>query len=256
MKLQSKYYQKALETIASLHPTAGEAKLFTRSAGMEPAKTQLTGEGLVIWDSVLSLSEKEGRVRELLEYTASKNPGNTEIKQLLAGLDDETVFIKGFSYADYIKPPSATTVNLFFVYDADNAAQVKPLKTQLKILENNGKIAMLDMHGVEASQDIEKERLKFAGEADVFLLMLTAAFLASDECMELAFAGVDMQKRVVPVLLSPCLWSRIEILENIVPLPKNGTPVSKWPDKDDAMYEVAQGVESLVQLIQKGKSGN
>jgi hypothetical protein len=255
MKLQSKYYQAVLETLAGLHPRPAEAEMVTRSIGMQPEKTQLTGTGLVVWDSVLSLAEKEGKVKDLLDFTASKNPGNTGIKTLLQTLEGETAFIKHISYADYIKPPSATTVKIFVAYDPEDSAEVKPLKTQLRILEKTGKISIFDMHThVTGGADKQKEWLQNSGDADAMLLMISADFLANDGCMELAFAGVDMRKRVVPVLLSSCMWSRIEILENIVPLPTNGVPVSKWPDKDEAMFEVASGVEALVLSIQKGKN--
>jgi tetratricopeptide (TPR) repeat protein len=82
--------------------------------------------------------------------------------------------------------------------------------------------------------------------ADVILLLLTSHFLASDELQaqqvqralnRSASCGV----RVVPVLVRPCVW-QLGALSTFQPLPRNGTPVTRWNDPDEAWVDVVEGV--------------
>ena len=50
---------------------------------------------------------------------------------------------------------------------------------------------------------------------------------------------------VVPILLRPCDWSSAPFA-TLAALPKDGIPVTRWTDPEDAWAEIAQGIRHLV----------
>jgi len=82
--------------------------------------------------------------------------------------------------------------------------------------------------------------------SDLILLLVSAAFLASDYCfgteMEMAMQRMkDGDARVIPILLSPCLWKESRFSELQI-LPRDAKPVSSWPSLDEAFADVADEI--------------
>jgi molybdopterin converting factor small subunit len=82
------------------------------------------------------------------------------------------------------------------------------------------------------------------------LLLISSDFLASEYChqVELKRAIERHEKgdaRVIPIILRPCRWqsawfSKLQLL------PKNGEPVTKWADRDDAFTNIVEGIERAI----------
>ena len=99
---------------------------------------------------------------------------------------------------------------------------------------------------------ISDERLnEHLNTADIILLLVSPDFIASDYCygrevtraMERHEAG---EAHVVPILLRPTDYKGTPF-EKLSPLPTNTVPVTKWPDRDDALFNVAQGIRNVVE---------
>lgn len=93
--------------------------------------------------------------------------------------------------------------------------------------------------------------------ADIILLLVSADFIASDYCydveMKRALERYDAgEARVIPVILRDVNWHSAPF-GKLQALPKDGKPVRKWPDKDTAWRNVAEGIEKVVeQLLKRG----
>ena len=82
--------------------------------------------------------------------------------------------------------------------------------------------------------------------ADVILLLLSSHFLASDELQDQQVQralnrSASCGARVMPVLVRPCVW-QLGALSKLQPLPRNGRPVTRWNDPDEAWVDVVEGV--------------
>lgn len=98
-----------------------------------------------------------------------------------------------------------------------------------------------DLHGAIA-QELE--------EADIILLLVSADFLASDYCYD-----VEMQRaierhnagqsRVIPVILRPCDWHDAPF-GKLMAAPKDGRPVTSWPDLDDAFLDIVRAIKAAI----------
>jgi internalin A len=84
---------------------------------------------------------------------------------------------------------------------------------------------------------------------------VSADFIASDYCYEIEMKRAlerheNSEARVIPVIVRDCNW-RIASFAKLQALPKDGKAVKKWPDKDSAWRNVAEGIERVVEEIRK-----
>src|SRR5690606_16981673 len=87
------------------------------------------------------------------------------------------------------------------------------------------------------------------------LLFLSPDFLASRYCYEIE-GEIALQRhregnaRVIPVILRPCDWV-VTPFGQLQALPKDGTPLSQFDDKDQAALQVARGVLDSIGITKK-----
>lgn len=87
-------------------------------------------------------------------------------------------------------------------------------------------------------------------KADVILLLVSPDFLASDYCYDVevkrAMERHDAKLiRVIPVILRPCDWHGAPF-GKLLAAPKDGKPVTRWPDLDEAFLDVTQAIKEAV----------
>ncbi len=124
------------------------------------------------------------------------------------------------------------------------------LEAHLAPLVREGRIAFWHDRKID---DGEAWRERAAGHleaADLVLLLVSPAFLASDYCYEIEMKRAlerhnEGTARVVPVLLRPVNWKWAPFAELQV-LPLDGRAVTSWYDTDAAWAAVAQGLEAVV----------
>jgi len=57
--------------------------------------------------------------------------------------------------------------------------------------------------------------------------------------------------RVIPIMLKPTEgWDKTDF-KGLLSLPRDGRPVSKWPDKDDAFAKIAGEIRAVATNLQK-----
>lgn len=86
--------------------------------------------------------------------------------------------------------------------------------------------------------------------ADVILLLVSSDFLASPYCYDREVKRAmerhqSESARVIPVILRPCDW-RNAPFGKLVAAPKDGKPVTKWPDRDEAFLDVVQRIRAAL----------
>jgi hypothetical protein len=93
--------------------------------------------------------------------------------------------------------------------------------------------------------------------ADLILLLISAAFLASQYCYDLEMdRALDRHEagtaRAIPVILKPVFWemapSRLRALEA---LPTDARPVTTWRNTQEAFVDVVKGIRDAIQQIDR-----
>jgi len=134
------------------------------------------------------------------------------------------------------------------------------LETHLKILERRGLIATWHDRQIAAGEEWKGEIDENLERAEIVLLLVSAAFVASDYCYDGEMTRAlerheSGEARVVPVILRDCLWQKAPF-GKLQALPTDGKAVAKWRDKDTVWRNVAEGIELVVeQLRGSGRSG-
>jgi hypothetical protein len=254
--LSQEYFDKLWKTISGLYQTQSVIRTFMAKAAFRWEQVELLGTGEDMIYSLLSLAEKEDRVNDIVKTALDANefPDNPVLKELQAALNDNSAFLPEISAVGLAAPVAGEPANVMLIYDRKDNQIVSDLSMHLNPFETFiQSIRVFDMHtdpevsgGADAKEVIER-KLK---NTQIALLLLTPNFFGKgNDCGRLAFNAFQLKKRVIPVLLEPCLWDRISMLENIVPLPRNKQFVSRWGNKDEALLEIATGVDQVANAI-------
>ena len=99
------------------------------------------------------------------------------------------------------------------------------------------------------------------GEADVIFLLVSDHSLATDYIWNVEIEAA-MQRheagtaRVIPIILSKCLWTEKDNAGNYIfppakrnALPPKGKPIDEWDRENHAWDEVAKGVKAILKEI-------
>jgi hypothetical protein len=149
-----------------------------------------------------------------------------------------------------LHPVPSKPYDIFLSYSHEDEELMTLVRKHLVVYDRLGMIRKWWDRKLMGGQELDKSISEYLASSDIILLFLSASFLASDYCygVEMAQALEQHAKGrsvVVPVILRPCGW-RAAPIKNLVALPRDGRPVTQWPDKDEAANNVADGVMRIV----------
>lgn len=144
-------------------------------------------------------------------------------------------------------------VEIFCCYARKDKPLLNDLRTHLMPLQRQGHITLWADTDIEAGTEWEEEINKHLDTAQIILLLVSSDFIASEYCygkemmraMERHKAG---EAQVVPIILRPVLWNNAPF-GKLQALPTNAKPIigSTWHDQDEALLDVANGIQKVVQ---------
>jgi hypothetical protein len=145
--------------------------------------------------------------------------------------------------------------SLFVAYSHKDEQLKDALLSHLGPLRRLGMVKDWHDRKIEPGAVWDEEIDRHLNSADIILLLISADFIASDYCY-----GIEMERAlerhesrqacVIPVILRTCEWHLLAF-RKLQALPKDGKPVTKWQDADDALTDIARGIRSMVESIQK-----
>jgi hypothetical protein len=144
-------------------------------------------------------------------------------------------------------------VEIFLSYSRKDEPLLRELEVHLAALRREGQVATWSDRMLEAGVEWEPELLRRLDSAQVLLLLISPDFLASEFCwsveMKAALARHEAgSAKVIPVILRACDWRSTELAKLQV-LPKDGLPIRKWADPDDAFLDVVQGLRKALAAL-------
>src|SRR5262249_31156773 len=105
--------------------------------------------------------------------------------------------------------------------------------------------------GTEWDSEIKQQLHK----ADIILLLISPAFIASEYCwkkeMQWAIARHQTgEAHVIPLMLRPISGWKDNPLYLLQALPTDARPITKWKNRDDALVNVVDGLRKVIHHIQ------
>lgn len=137
---------------------------------------------------------------------------------------------------------------VFFSYCHTDEDLRDQLEKQLSMLRRQGIIETWHDRRISAGQEIDKTIDEHINSDDIILLLVSPDFIASDYCydkeMTRALERHELgEATVIPVILRACDWHHAPF-GKLMATPKDGKPVKKWADIDEAFLDVAQAVRA------------
>ena len=147
-------------------------------------------------------------------------------------------------------------IDIFIAYAHEDEKILEELKTHLTVLERTQNVTIWYDGLVMPGQEWQATTKQVMQKSQVILLLISADFIASDECYnENMKHALDMHRAgkctVIPVLARACLWQDTPF-SSLQILPKNQQPLTSaaWQTHEDPFTQVAENLRSVVQKLQ------
>lgn len=142
---------------------------------------------------------------------------------------------------------------VFFSYSHKDEALRDQLESHLALLKNQGSIAAWYDRRIVAGDEVDDAIFGKLETADIILLLVSSDFISSPYCysremlraMERHEAN---EARVIPVILRHCMWHGAPF-GKLRATPRDGKPITSWPDRDEALADVARDVAKAAEAI-------
>lgn len=145
-------------------------------------------------------------------------------------------------------------LRLVISYAHEDKSIKDALVKHLEPLKKLGLIESWDDQEINAGEEWKKQISQQLEKADIILLLISIDFINSSYCTEIEVTkALERRKQesnisVIPVILRNCLW-KYDFLSELNALPQDGMPVCSYPDRDDALVNVAAGIQRVAQQI-------
>jgi Sulfatase-modifying factor enzyme 1/TIR domain len=155
-----------------------------------------------------------------------------------------------------IESDSRKPISLFYSYSHEDEWFMKRLQRHLTPLKRIGKIAEWHDREIEAGKEWQKEIDHHLSSADIILLLVSASFIASEYCWSVEVTKAlewheRGEARVIPVILSKCLWQNHTPFAKLQATPKNAKPIDEWRSWNSAFHDVVSKIEAVVDELQR-----
>jgi hypothetical protein len=150
-------------------------------------------------------------------------------------------------------------VEVFFSYSHKDEPFREQLEVHLSMLKRQKLIKPWHDRMITAGDEWKGQIDSNLNIADIVLLLVTANFLASDYCYDIEMMRAierheKGEARVIPIILTPVEGWMHSPFAKLQVLPRDGKPVTKWNDRDEAFVNVVQGIRRAIESMSQAKS--
>ncbi|WP_273567016.1 TIR domain-containing protein [Maribacter halichondriae] len=151
-----------------------------------------------------------------------------------------------------------STKNIYAIYASEDIEMVLPILHRLGPLEEDHNITLWHDDPIDSGQPWKPRDESRLNKADIFLLLVSNAFMHSEFIQQLEFKRViDRYKEdgtiVIPIILDDCPWD-IDFksddynfnFKELQVLPEGAEPLSDWDSTEQAIKHIADRVKWVV----------
>lgn len=144
-------------------------------------------------------------------------------------------------------------IKVFISYSHKDADLLTQLHEHLSALKRQGLLDAWTDREIHPGGLIDQQVEAQLDHADVYLLLVSSAFIQSDYCFKKEFLRACKRQEtgkaiIVPIIVRECDW-QIPELQRFKALPEDGKAVKSryWHDSDEAFANVAKGLRALLE---------
>ncbi len=142
----------------------------------------------------------------------------------------------------------------FISYAHADERYLKNLQDHLAVLKRQRLVSVWYDREIDGGDEWDEEIRKQLFAADIILLIVSPAFLASEyidsEELSVALAlGKARKTTVIPVILEDSFWKDNKALASFQALPKGATPIRDWQPQRRGWLDAAKGIQRVAKKI-------
>ena len=155
------------------------------------------------------------------------------------------------------EPIPLSAIEVFYAYSHRDESLRDELEKHLSILRRQRVITNWHDRRIGAGKEFGGQIDEHLNAAKIILLLISVDFLASDYCYDIEMERAIQRHeagaaRVIPVILRACSWTDTPF-GKLLAVPKDGKPVTSWPNRDEAFDDVARGIREAALELKEGK---
>lgn len=140
----------------------------------------------------------------------------------------------------------------FISYSHQDKGALERLHVHLKNLTRGGHIETWYDRDILAGSGLDTEIKQELEAADLFLLIVSPDFIASDYCVERELKrALERHEagnaRVVPIIVEECDWKAMGELKQLKAVPTDGKAISEWANPNTAYLNVVQELRRIIE---------
>ena len=144
-------------------------------------------------------------------------------------------------------------IEVFYSYSHKDEALRDELNKHLALLKRQRVIRDWHDRRIAAGTEWSGQIDEHVNSAGIILLMVSADFMASDYCWDVEMSRAMERHEageavVIPVILRAVDWHSAPF-SKLQALPKDGKPVTSWPNLDEAFTNIATGIRGAVERL-------
>ena len=152
-------------------------------------------------------------------------------------------------------PEALPTIEVFYSYSHKDEDLREQLEAHLSTVRRLGLIKSWHDRKIPPGQEWASEIDTHLKTAHIILLLISADFLNSDYCyiteMQQALQRhAAKEATVIPIILREVDW-RGSPFGKLQALPKDARPVTSWPNRDEALADVARGIRKAIEELHR-----
>lgn len=142
---------------------------------------------------------------------------------------------------------------VFFSYSHADEQLRDQIEKQLSLLKRQGIVETWHDRRIGAGENIHEAIDRNISSAEIILLLVSPDFIDSDYCYEKEMHSAMQRHQagqaiVIPVILRPCEWHGAPF-GNLNAVPRDGKAITRMPDIDEAMLEVAKAIRDAAKRL-------
>ena len=158
-------------------------------------------------------------------------------------------------------PETSGAIEVFYSNVSEDEHLAEQLRKHLVLLKQRGLITDWYAGMIGANQETDEQIRKHLNSAGIILLFISSGYLNSNRHTFVEVKRAMERSRAGEAIVMPILLSTIDGLSDapfgkLQIFPRNRKPIHKWPDKNDALAEIAGEIRKIVtDLNHKAEAG-
>ena len=149
-------------------------------------------------------------------------------------------------------------LKLFISYSHKDETLVSKFISHIVPLKHNGIIEEWYDRKIGAGSEFQKNIDNNLENADIICLMISDNFLSSTACMQEKNNALELRTtkgiKVIPLILSPCLWTECKDLSNLLAIPTDGRPLTSFSDQNEGWVDAITWIKKSCKPINQIKN--